>query len=73
MSPFYILWLPPRGKAFLLVQPGGDNGGQRDRVDLGLEGVAAAGQDGGHFGAGQDAAVLAVGSVDQRLVDEVAG
>ena len=44
-----------------------------DGVDLRLEGVRAAGQDGGHLGAGQDAAVLAIGGVDQRLVDEVAG
>ena len=58
---------------FLLVQSSRDNSGQRDGVDLRLAGIAAAGQAGGDLGAGQDAAVLAIGSVDQRLVDEVAG
>src|SRR5699024_4610964 len=64
---------PFSSRFLFLVQAGGHNGGQRDGVDLGLEGVGAAGQDGGNLGAGQDAAVLALGGVDQRLVDEVAG
>ena len=63
---------PLGGRHFLLVQSSRDNSGQRDGVDLRLEGIAAAGQDGGDLGAGQDAAVLAVGGMDQRLVDEVA-
>src|SRR5699024_134022 len=46
-------------------QTGGHNSGQRDGVDLSLEGIGTAGQDGGHLGAGQDAAVLALGGVHQ--------
>ena len=63
------------GKAFLqlLIQPRCDHSSQCDGVDLRLEGIGAARQDSGDLGTGQDAAVLAVGSVDQRLVDEVAG
>ena len=64
---------PQGGRHFLLVQPSCDNRRQRDGIDLRLEGVAAARQDGGHLGTGQDAAILAVGGVHQRLVDEVAG
>src|SRR5699024_7934684 len=57
----------------LSLQVGGHDGGQGNGVDLGLEGIRPAGQDGGHAGAGQDAAVLALGGVHQGLVDQVAG